>query len=109
VNVTTETLLGRSACAPGIAWFEAAFPDGFAGEWTADHQRWLIASGGARWLGWAWGSGVLPAWSMAGQDWSGADLTGADLTGADLWEADLTGANLTGANLTRAVGLSEPA
>jgi len=109
VNVTTETLLGRSACAPGIAWFEAAFPDGFAGEWTADHQRWLIASGGARWLGWAWGSGVLPAWSMAGQDWSGADLTGADLRRADLRQANLRQANLERANLPRAVGLSEPA
>jgi len=104
VKITEDTLTALDACAEGLEWFNAAFPDGFDGDWTADHQRWLIAAGGARWLGWACGLGVLPAWSMAKQNWSRADLRranlrGANLSGADLYGADLRGADLRWANL----------
>ncbi len=104
MKITTETLHARGACQDGIDAFATEFPGGLdVREWTVECQLGVMMHPALRrYLGWAWGAGILPQWSMRGWVLAGAYLAGADLTGADLAGADLTRANLTRANLTRA-------
>ena len=106
--ITVETLTQLGACAGGVAWFQARYPDGLRLEaWTRDEQIAALRSGGGRWLAWGVDRNLLPWWSLIGADLSGADLIGAnlnhaDLGGAYLIGADLSGADLIGANLNHA-------
>ena len=107
------------ACEDGVKAFVEAFPEGLdVSRWDASCQLGgLMHPELRRYLGWAWGSRLLPrlpmaGWNLRGVDLSranlsranlrGANLYGADLYRADLREADLTGVNLTGADLAEA-------
>lgn len=83
MKITAETFAPFSPCPEGIAAFKAVYPDGIA-EWTREAQLAALQTDCRRWVGWAWGVGAVPAWSMSGANLYGANLYGADLNDAIL-------------------------
>jgi uncharacterized protein YjbI with pentapeptide repeats len=93
--LTVEDLERAGACREGALAFRDVFGESVDADWTREKQLETLRGPLRRFLGWAWASSILPAWSMFR-----ADLSGADLSGADLYRSNLSVANLSGANLS---------
>jgi hypothetical protein len=120
VILTRDAVVQAGPCSDGMVIWDKYLAGGDAhatGGWSRDVQILALHTPLRRYLGWAWGKGLLPMWSMASVDLHAADLRRANLRAADLGEAnlhaadlrradlrwaDLRGADLRGTNLSRA-------
>lgn len=112
VELTTASLRKRVASIGFILDFWRVFPDGYCGEWSPAHQMFLIRSRLRKYFAEAVGLGIIPLFTLQGQDFRGVDLgcvdfrfldlRGADFRDADLGWADFSGSDLRGANFVGA-------
>ena len=118
IKIRLDDLRALNACKDGLKFYKnlaisigqsrGGLPKSIKIPWSPYAMLLALTNDEARpWVRWAIHRGLLPMWSLAGQDLGGADLyvanlSYANLSYANLYAADLSYANLYGANLSGA-------